>query len=163
MPTIKVSEPVFRELQELAEPLVDTPDTVVRRLIEAFREGRQEATGTAKQPSRRRNASSASGSGRKRARKGEKTTHQELYQPLLQVLKAAGGQLSASDAIEGVGSVMAERLNDVDRAGLPSGEIRWRNTVRWASHRLQKSGELDPEAPYGFWRLSDSTHGEESS
>ncbi|MGV9298314.1 restriction system modified-DNA reader domain-containing protein [Amycolatopsis sp. NPDC003676] len=33
MPTIRVSDEVFNELQRRAEPLVDTPDTVLRKAL----------------------------------------------------------------------------------------------------------------------------------
>ncbi len=35
MPTVEISSPTFRKLQELAEPFVDTPEDVIRRLVDA--------------------------------------------------------------------------------------------------------------------------------
>ena len=39
MPTIELSQQTFDRLKELAEPLVDTPDTVVHKLLEAYLAG----------------------------------------------------------------------------------------------------------------------------
>src|ERR1700740_1139836 len=133
MPNIDISQENFDRLKALAEPLVDTADTVIARLLAAHNghsNGRPEslvetpkrATTGSRSVSRRR--------GRKgdRARKGERTPTEEFYQPLLDALATAGGQLQAVEAIDRVGQLMKDRLNDVDRARLPSGEVRWRNS-----------------------------------
>lgn len=159
MPHIEISQDNFDRLKALAEPLVDTADTVITRLLTAHNgqsNGRPDslidspkrATTGSRSASRRR--------GRKgeRARKGERTPTEEFYQPLLEALAAAGGQLQAVEAIDRVGQLMKDKLNDVDRARLPSGEVRWRNTVRWARQRLEEQGKLDAKAPYGFWRFT---------
>ncbi len=36
-PSILLSQPIFEELQQLAEPLVDTPESVIRRLLESYK------------------------------------------------------------------------------------------------------------------------------
>jgi Mrr restriction endonuclease-like protein len=154
MPTIELSQQTFDRLKDLAEPLVDTPDTVIHKLLEAYVAGAPRAA-TPKPPK----GSSLGGlkivtRDRKRARKGEKTPIEEFYAPLVRVLKEAGGKLPANEAIERVGQLMAESLNDVDRSRLPSGEVRWRNTVRWASQRLQKEGRLDKKNTWGVWKLA---------
>ena len=35
MPTVRLDDEVFEALKKLAEPLVDTPNSVIRRLLEA--------------------------------------------------------------------------------------------------------------------------------
>jgi hypothetical protein len=144
MPEIKVSQATFNRLKELAEPLVDSADTVIGRLIEFYEVNGAKA---AKQLSK-------AAPDRQRARSGEFTPNEDFLEPLVQVLRKAGGELPAGDAINAVGDLMGDRLNEVDRAQLPSGEVRWRNNVRWASNRLKKNGKLDPEAPFGTWRLA---------
>lgn len=157
MPTIELSQASFDKLKELAEPLVDTPETVIERLIENYH---------ANAPSGARGPRAVKGGGmgsvvarivtrdRRRAKKGEKTPIEDFFDPVLRVLKEAGGKLPANEAIERVGQLMANRLNDVDRAKLPSGEVRWRNTVRWASQRLQQQGKLDKKATWGIWKMA---------
>ena len=50
---------------------------------------------------------------------------------------------------------MAERLNEVDRQALKSGELRWRNTVRFARNDLVTQGKLADGSDFGFWELAD--------
>lgn len=155
MPRIEISQENFDGLKALAEPLVDTADSVITRLLAASN-GQHNGRNipTASSPQRRARRVAGASRDRRRARKGERTPTEEFYEPLLQVLGAAGGQLPAVEAIDQVGKVMAERLNDVDRARLPSGEVRWRNSVRWARQRLEEQGKLDGNAPYGTWKLT---------
>lgn len=162
MPRIEISQENFDRLKSLAEPLVDTADSVITRLLAgqngqhnggpelAVASPKKGARGLPAAPRRR---------GRKgeRARKGERTPTEEFYEPLLQALGTAGGQLPAVEAINHVGQIMAAKLNDVDRARLPSGEVRWRNSVRWARQRLEEQGKLDTKAPYGVWKVTPGT------
>ena len=155
MPTIDLSQQSFDKLKELAEPLVDTPETVIQRLLDAYHAN---GAGTAPRTKAVKGSSVTAlkvvTRDRKRARKGEKTPIEQFYTPLVRVLKDAGGKLPANEAIERVGQLMAEHLNDVDRSRLPSGEVRWRNTVRWASQRLQQEGKLDKKSTWGIWKLA---------
>lgn len=159
MPTIEVSQETLDRLKALAEPLVDTADSVIARLIAAQngqRSGSVHVELPASRPETRRPAGAPRKRGRKgeRARKGERTPTEGFYEPLLEVLASAGGQLAAVEAIDRVGRAMDSKLKDVDRARLPSGEVRWRNSVRWARQRLEEQGKLDPKAPYGIWKLA---------
>jgi len=153
MPTVEISQVHFERLKQLAEPLVDTADSVVGRLLEAYREdgsAMEEAGGARRDRSSQPRPATRD---RKRARKGERTPTEAFYEPLLHVLKEAGGELSAAEAIDRIGRVMAGQLNEVDRSRLPSGELRWRNGARWARQRLENQGKLDTQAPYGVWKL----------
>lgn len=159
MPTIEVSQVHFEKLKQLAEPLVDTADSVIGRLLEVYQlhgNGRvAEAT-----PGRKRERSTAlkaTQRDRKRAKKGERTPTDDFFDPLIRVLEEGGGELPAVEAIDHVGRLMADRLNDVDCARLPSGEVRWRNSVRWARQRLEDLGKLDDKAPYGVWKLKEGS------
>jgi len=161
MPTIEVSQDTLDRLKSLAEPLVDTADSVIARLIagqNGQRNGPVELAVITARAETKRSPSAPRKRGRKgeRARKGERTPTEGFYEPLLQVLAASGGQLPAVEAINRVGQTMANRLNEVDRARLPSGEVRWRNSVRWARQRLEEQGKLDPKAPYGVWKLAQA-------
>lgn len=141
MPTIEISPGTLRRLQEQAEPLVDTFDSVIGRLLDASeaREGPEEPP---RQPRPQR-----------RAGKGEKTPNEAFYGPIVRVLREAGGELPTRQAVERVGQLVEHDLNEIDRGVLKSGEARWRNTVRWARNDLIKKGDLDPDAPHGTWRL----------
>ena len=148
MPSITISEESYAALQALAQPLVDTPDTVIARLVRAYRP-------PAKAEHDReslvlRNQSSRNGV---RARRGEATPRQVYREALLKVLRAAGGELETAKAIEGVGSLLKDRLQPIDIAKLPTGEERWINSIRFARKDLIDQGRLDSRAPHGIWRL----------
>jgi hypothetical protein len=143
MITIEISTATLRRLQGHAEPLVDTYDTVIQRLLDAA-----EASNGPEPPPAPRELEPL------RAPKGKKTPNEAFYGPIVKVLREAGGKLPTSEAVDRVGRLMKDTLNDVDRARLKSGEPRWRNTVRWARNDLVRKGTLDPSAPHGVWRLA---------
>lgn len=144
MPTIDISGVTLKRLQEQAEPLVDTYDSVIGRLLDlAEGQGKTGGGGVRPKPNARR-----------RAPRGEKTANQAFYGPIAKVLREAGGELPTVEAVDRVGRLMEGALNATDLSVLKSGEPRWRNTVRWARNDLVKSGVLDGNAPHGTWRLS---------
>ncbi len=148
MPSITISDESYAALQELAEPLVDTPDTVIARLVRAYRspamtEYDQKSRGV-------RNQISQDGV---RARRGEATPRQVYRDALLKVLRDARGELETAKAIESVGNLLKDRLQPVDMAKLPTGEERWINSIRFARKDLVDQGKLDGRAPHGIWRL----------
>lgn len=152
MPTIHVSDALFEKLKALAEPLVDTPETVIQRLIDGQPQPPSAARSVGGEA--RPSGSKSVSRDKKRARKGERTRMEVFVEPLVEVLKQAGGHLPASQAIDAVGELMDGRLNEVDRGRLPSGEVRWRNTVRWAHRTLISQGKLTKKAPYGVWKFA---------
>ena len=147
MPTIDISGSTLMRLQMRADPLVDTPDTVIQRILDMTDSGpppKHQAVwwgpGTLKH--------------RIRAPKGAKTPTAEIRSVLYKVLKEAGGELGTSEAIDRVGEVMKDKWNEVDLAPLKSGEVRWRNTVRWTYVELTKEGIIDENSGHGRWRLT---------
>ena len=59
-----------------------------------------------------------------------------------------------SEAIEGVGTLMKDRLNEIDRQATASGEIRWRNAVQWERNEMVVEGLLKKDSPRGVWELT---------
>ena len=90
-----------------------------------------------------------------RAARGAKTPGEAFTVPILQVLEAAGGRAPAAQVEDAVGEVMAVQLNEVDRARVRSGAVRWRVTLRWAGHRMREEGLLAGDAPRGIWEISE--------
>src|SRR3990172_909193 len=148
MTNITISEESYAALQTLAEPLVDTPDTVIARLVRAYRSPAK--TEHAREPADVRHQVSRNGV---RARRGEATPRQAYRDALLKVLRDAGGELETAKAIEGVGNLLKDRLRPVDMAKLRTGEERWINSIRFARKDLVDQGRLDGRAPHGIWRL----------
>ena len=145
MPEIHVSEKTFERLQALARPLVDTTDTVVARLMDYYESNNRRGDDQGRAQPIPNNGD--------RAQPGEFLPFDQFIQPLVEVLSAAGGELPAGEAIDAVGELIGHRFTEVDRAPVSSGEVRWRNNVRWARNELKKTGKLDPNARHGVWKL----------
>ncbi|MGH7332260.1 MAG: hypothetical protein ACREKS_05815 [Candidatus Rokuibacteriota bacterium] len=148
MPTITVSDESYVALQALAEPLVDTPDTVIAKLLKAYRAPAK--TDDARRSPGLRNSASHDGL---RARRGEATPRHVYREALLKALRDAGGELETAKAIEAVGNLLRDRLRPIDMAKLPTGEERWINRIRFTRKDLIDQGKLDARAPHGVWRL----------
>jgi len=142
-----ISDETYAALQALAEPLVDTSDTVIARLL---RERRAPKTEHDRRSSSVRTQLSHNGV---RARRGEATPRSVYRDTLLKVLRDAGGELETAKAIEGVGNLLKDRRRPIDMAKLPSGEERWMNSIRFARKDLVDQGKIDGRAPHGMWRL----------
>ena len=94
-----------------------------------------------------------------RAARGAKTPGGAFTVPVLQVLEAAGGRAAAAQVEDSVGEAMAVQLNEVDRARVRSGGVRWRVTLRWACHHMKREGLLAGDAPRGIWEISEEGRG----
>ena len=145
MPTITVSTETFSALQSLAQPLIDTPDSVIKRLLKAHQHNELNQTVASKEIGTSRTVNPQSLRGQ--------ITPRRLYKKLLmQVLQAAGGELEAQTAIQRVGKLMTEKFKSNDLELLKNGEPRWENAVRFARQELVSEGKLDGSR-YGFWKL----------
>lgn len=137
MPVIRVDDDVFRELQKRAEPLVDTPNSVLRRLL-----GLDKGSGVP-------GPSGVSIS-------GKRTPRSAFRLPILQALEALKGRGRMSRVLEQVETIMRADLKPADRERLPSGgEIRWRNTAAWERYLMVKDGLLRRDSPRGMWEMTD--------
>lgn len=138
MPTIRVDEDVFEWLKSQAEPFVDTPNSVIRRvagLDDAMTQRRSQAA--------------------ERAKPGELLDRHEYDQPILDVLARMGGSANGSDVIDAVGEIVADRLTARDKDRIESGVVRWRNRAAWRRFNLVKQGLLKDQSPRGIWELTD--------
>ena len=81
----------------------------------------------------------------------------DVFRPeIVEVLRAAGGELDADDLFDALEARMAERLTDADREKTPEGELRWRYAARRARQALVADGEMTKGRP-GVWALADRT------
>ena len=90
--------------------------------------------------------------------RGEKTPEPEYVIPILQALVQAGGRGRTADIVDRVGEIMKNRLNEYDHGTLGAGEIRWRNTAEWCRNSMKERTPhlLNPEAPHGWWEITDA-------
>lgn len=161
-PSVNIDEEVWEELQAQAEPLVDTPNTVLRRLL-----GLLPSDGTNGQVKRgshdtrrhdNRPADASSGRRRRgsRAPVGSLLPESQYELPILRVLAERGGSAPARDVVDAVGKLVADRLTELDREELPNGGQRWQSRVQFTRLRLKERGLIKSGSPRGLWELADA-------
>ena len=157
MHTIEVDDDVLNALKRKAEPFVDTPNSVLRRLLfggagPAARLGRRRRN---KAPRGMMHAVASASKKHERAPTGTILPEQEYVKPLLQVLHERGGRAPAREVIEEVGHRLNDRLTTLDKEPVSSGGVRWQNRVQFARLRLIDRGLLKRQSPRGLWELTE--------
>ena len=161
---IEIDDEVWELLKERAEPLVDTPNSVVRRLLglpgaNGPAPRGQDAVEDPAQPVRRR-----AGKGRRtkrktpsvpRAQSGTILADDEYELPILAILDEHGGRAPTREVLEDLGSRLNGKLLPADHEALASGEIRWRNRAQFVRLRLIERGDMKKGSPRGVWEISD--------
>jgi hypothetical protein len=167
-PHIELDQEIFEFLQTKAEPFVDTPNTVLRRLLGLDSAG----TGTtnrvvAANPSvdvpkpsgtkgTRKVKKSATTTKRTRAAAGTLLPEERYELPLLKALADAGGQAPYRDVVDAVGRELKDDLLPADFEHLHSGAVRWQSRLQFVRLRLIERGYLDKNAPRGVWTITDA-------
>lgn len=160
-PSVDIDEQVWEELKAQAEPFVDTPNAVLRRLL-----GLAPSDGTAAQGNgpwrgaRRRDGGPSGGSpGRRRrgsrAPVGSLLPESEYELPILRILAERGGSAPARDVVNAVGELVADRLTELDREELPNGGQRWQSRIQFTRLRLKERGLIKSGSPRGLWELAE--------
>jgi hypothetical protein len=145
MPTIRVEDDVFEGLQKLAKPFVDSPSSVIRRLLEergvlAAVEPRSRGRGSAEGPAR-----------------GSLTPQAVYEQYLLYVLekefKGKGHKRDVTNAV--IRKMMSEGLiRAAEQEMVATGETRAENTLTWGRNALKDRGYINKHAARGTWELT---------
>jgi hypothetical protein len=174
MPNIRVDREVYNFLKHRAEAFVDTPNSVLRRLLGldasnlpegdgGFREevANGAPVGAGAKEKRRARGPAQRSSGKKgrrvpRLAPGSPLPEDEYVAPLLTALAERGGIAPAREVIEEIGQRLGNRLSPVDVETLPSGVVRWRNRAQFVRLRLVEEGLLSKNAPRGVWALTDA-------
>lgn len=171
-PTIRVDDEVYELLKENAEPFIDTPNAVLRRLLalpttrngagpqtdtegEAFADGGPTASASTR-PRRRGKADGTKKRGRRRAVRGSLVPQSEYELPILQVLVEKGGRAPSREVIDALEPRLSAKLKDVDRSKTSSGEIRWRNRAQFVRLDLVEKGEMAKNSPRGIWEITEA-------
>jgi hypothetical protein len=82
--------------------------------------------------------------------------HEEGYEiPILTALAERGGRAGKNEVLDALEPLLADKLTDLDRTELNSGEIRWRNRAQFVRLRLVERGEMVKGSPRGIWELAD--------
>ena len=142
-PTIEIDDEVFTALKANAEPLVDTANTVLRRVLGLEPSGEPVA--------------SAQPRSSKLARGPHKPllSEREYELPILRYLDEHGGRAPSRDVTQAVGGELADKLTEFDRQPLKSGDIRWENRTAFVRLRLVERGELKDDSPRGTWEITE--------
>ena len=166
MATIEIDDEVFAKLQAEAIPLVDTPNSVLRRLLdlEQGKGGQLEAMAADQPVSRapregrgRKPATQQGSRSRRTRRSAGELLPIEAYGPaILRVLRGRGGEAHLSEVTEEVGQLLQEQFTSADREAADDGSPSWTKRVGWAASACRKRGHLDSNAPRGLWRLTEA-------
>jgi Mrr N-terminal domain len=172
VPNIRVDQDVYSFLKDQAEPFVDTPNSVLRRLLGLEEQSVKDVAPAAADPPPTRaprrpvakTGKAGKGSRRRvrergpRAVAGSLLPEQEYIVPLLRALAERGGSAPAREIIDSVGERLKDRLSPIDRDTLQSGVIRWQNRVQFVRLRLVEEGLLAKDSPRGVWSLTEAGH-----
>ena len=147
-PTIRIDDQVWKELQARAQAFVDSPNTVLRRLLGLEGDPVPERRSPA--------AARRNGGGRSSGR--QQFLPQSAYrQPILRALARSGGEASVEDVLREVRKALEGRFSKADFEEMPSTpEERWRNLARWERKNMVIEGLLDRASPRGVWRLTEA-------
>lgn len=140
MPTIRLDPDVFAGLQKLAQPFVDSPSMVIRRLLEERGVLKKEIKVV------------------KAAKTAVALTPQALYeQYLLQaLLREFDGRAHKRDVTHAVIKRMMKdgHIGAADQELVKTGETKAENTLTWARNALRTRGLISRAAPRGIWELT---------
>jgi hypothetical protein len=141
MPTIRIDDEVFEALKKLAEPLVDTPNSVLRRLLDL--KTRTAAPKPAPLKAKR-----------------EQTPQSVYEENLLEVLAAPpfNGRGNKKDVTLAVVERMMKRglIPPSDMEFVATGETKAENKISWGRNLLKNRGLIRGDAPRGIWELTAS-------
>ncbi len=141
MPTIRVEQDVFEGLQQLAQPFVDSPSMVIRRLLEdkGVLHAKKEV------PNNPRLAPNA-------------LTPQSIYESYLLhvLLKEFDGQGHKRDVTHAIVKRMMKdgHIGAADQELVSTGETKAENTITWARNALKSRGRINRTSPRGIWQLT---------
>ncbi len=150
MPTIRITQDVFEGLQKLAEPLVDTPNAVVRRLLieKGILKGiPQKAMAPLPQPAP------------ERALTPDLTPQQDYEQFLLVTLaQDFGGRGDKRSVTQAVVRKMVKQgfIGPAELELVATGETRAENTITWGRNALKNRGLVARGSRRGTWELTEA-------
>ena len=141
MPTIRLDQDVFEGLQKLAQPFVDSPGMVIRRLLEE-RGVLQPKAEPAKAARRAPDALTP-----------QSTYEQYLLVVLAKEFDGLGHKRDVTHAI--VKRMMKDGfIGAADQELVSTGETKAENTITWARNALKQRGYINRAARRGMWELT---------
>jgi hypothetical protein len=162
MPTIRIDDEVWHALKAQAEPFVDTPNDVLRRILlsraseriphqqvklarDEFPVQNHDLTRNVQEDPRKRRGPRA---------RVDRTPESAFRIPILQALVELEGRSSVFEILKRVGRSLEGTLKPDDFKTLKSGEIRWENTAKWERKHLIDDGLLESNSRHGVWAMT---------
>ncbi len=160
MPVVRVSDETWAALKKWAEPLEDSPDDVIRRLLEFAERASDEADSDGQRHAPRFDPARIDPAHIDRDRRPLRRTRgvtpqKEFREPVLDALVELGGSAPAKRVLELVERHMRSVMTDGDYEELRSGGPRWHKAANWARYVLARDGLVRRNSPRGTWELSD--------
>jgi hypothetical protein len=150
MPTIRIDEEVFEGLKQLAEPFVDTPAAVIRRLLiekGILKEPPYRAKNPARTPPLPERALTPP------------LTPQAVYEQFLLATLAQdfGGRGGKREVTQATVQKMVRQgfISPADLELVATGETKAENTITWGRNALKNRGLIDRGSRRGTWELTD--------
>ena len=175
-PVIRLSDNSWERLKRWAEPLEDTPDDVVRKVLD-MAERHIGCTGTQRHSSNSLHQKGeaepqqdlfenvedltdnvkAQVSKNGRLPKGTKVPNEAYEMPIMETLYELGGKGHMRDVLDGVEEKMRHLFRAVEYEATPSGrDLRWRISAQWARNGLvHERGWMEENSGHGIWELTE--------
>ena len=147
MPTIRISDKSWEKLKGWAEPLVDSADSALAKVLDAAERNRGDTSSPQEPEAPLRPSPSRS--------KHAKLPQREFREPLLQVIYELGGSAHVHDLRPVLRERIRSRLLPGDFEHVSGGAERWWNAACWERHDLVIEGYFRDDSPRGVWALSE--------
>ena len=140
MKSIRIDDEVWEFIKSHAEPLEDTPNSVLRRVLRL--------------PKREAGSKTADEQGEK-ASPNQLLPKSEYTAPILAAIVGLGGQAKAADIIARLETSLAPKLTDRDLEETPRAGTRWKTKARSYRYDLIRQGLLARNSPFGYWTITN--------
>ncbi len=150
MPTIRIENQVFEGLKKLAEPFVDTPNAVIRRLL--IEKGLLKES-----PAKPSSLRAVPPPAERALTPG--LTPQDAYESFLLVTleQDFGGRGDKRGVTQAVIARMVKHgfIGPADLELVATGETKAENTITWGRNALKNRGLIARGTQHGIWELTD--------
>lgn len=147
MPTIRVDDEVMQGLKQLAEPFVDTPSSVIRRLLE------QQGVLSRQTKSAKKISFTAEGRPQSEALTPQSLYAEYLLATLERDFQGRGDKRSVTQTV--IEKMRANGLiGPLDLELVATGETKAENSIAWARNALKERGYISRISPRGTWELT---------
>ncbi len=151
-PEVKISTPNFRRLKAWAEPLEDTVDTALSKVLDAAEQNRN--VHAVKRPEATNGSQLQVVS--PAVQPAGSMSQKEFRVPLLVALYEMGGKATTNQVRTALLERFSDRFSDGDYKIVGSSQERWWNAASWERKKMVDEGLFKSDSPRGVWELSES-------